>query len=292
MTPPLHTNRARAGFTLTELLVVLVIIALLSALTLSGLAGSRGRGKVEATKLLVGKINDAILEVYEDFEDQAASIGSLTAIRRRLRSEFPDSWDEVAPGAVLTAPTTALERTYLNYKIKKPKGLLPSPIYQGAECLYMIVTQSGRFNELVAQIRPDQVGDRDNDGYKEFLDAWGNPIAFLRWAPGYVAPTIKKPTIQIADPTNRHDPFDETSADPTAYALFPLIYSAGPDEAGNSSSEDADGYGLIRADKGWPDSVLPSICTFNPGEGLVGAPRPIAPKAYLDNVTNFDLMLE
>jgi len=279
----------RAGFTLTELLVVLAIIALLSALTLSGLAGSRGRGKVEATKLLVGKINDAILEAYEEFEDQAASIGSLTAIRSRMRSEFPDSWAEVAPGTVLTSATTAIERAYRNYKLN---GGLPSENYQGAECLYMIVTQSGRFNDLVSQIRPEQVGDRDGDGYKEFLDAWGNPIAFLRWAPGYVSPAVVKPTIQVADPMNRHDPFDVSNADSTAYALFPLIYSAGPDEAGNSSSGGPSGYGLITSLNGWANAALSSICTFNPGAGLVGAPDPANSKAYLDNVTNFDLMLE
>lgn len=284
-------NRPQSGFTLTELLVVLVIIALLSALTLSGLAGARGRGKVEATKLLVSKINDAILEVYEDFEDKASSIGLLDDIRMQMRSEFPDSWAEVAgnpPPTVLAAATTALERTYSNYKTN---GGLPSNKYQGAECLYMIVTQSGRFSDLVAEIRPEQVGDVDNDGKKEFLDAWGNPIAFLRWAPGYVLP-IKKATIQIADPTNRHDPFDDSNADPAAFALFPLIYSAGPDEAGNSSSGGPSGYGLIRAETGWPNTALPSICTFNPGSGLVGAPDPANPKAYLDNVTNFDVMIE
>jgi prepilin-type N-terminal cleavage/methylation domain-containing protein len=291
----------RAGFTLTELLVVLVIIALLSALTLSGLAGSRGRGKVEATKLLVGKINDAILEAYEEFEDQAASIGSLTAIRSRMRSEFPEAWAEVAggPGSVLATPTTAIERAYGNYKLN---GGLPSENYQGAECLYMIVTQSGRFNDLVSQIRPEQVGDRDGDGYKEFLDAWGNPIAFLRWAPGYVSPAVVKPTIQVAEPETRHDPFDRwyvpppapppPGCDPTAYALFPLIYSAGPDEAGNSSSGGPSGYGLITSLNGWANGALSSICTFNPGAGLVGAPDPSSPTAYLDNVTNFDLMLE
>ena len=29
-----------------------------------------------------------------------------------------------------------------------------------------------------------EIGDKDNDGMKEILDAWGNPIFMYRWAPG------------------------------------------------------------------------------------------------------------
>ena len=51
------------------------------------------------------------------------------------------------------------------------------------------------FGEAVAECDGDGVdgtrpqplrGDTDEDGMKEILDAWGEPIVFLRWAPGYV----------------------------------------------------------------------------------------------------------
>ena len=32
-----------------------------------------------------------------------------------------------------------------------------------------------------------EIGDIDGDGMREVLDGWGNPIAFLRWAPGYLS---------------------------------------------------------------------------------------------------------
>ena len=29
-----------------------------------------------------------------------------------------------------------------------------------------------------------EIADVDGDGWKMFIDGWGNPIGFLRWAPG------------------------------------------------------------------------------------------------------------
>jgi prepilin-type N-terminal cleavage/methylation domain-containing protein len=291
----LPTHR-RSGFTLTELLVTLAIIAILSAMMLGGLASAGRTRKRDVTKLFIQKISTALMEAYEDAEDEAAQFSTLIAVRSHLRSMFPDSWDEVADGAILPSPTTPLERVYRRYKLS---GATPSVAYQGAECLYMILTQSGRFPDFISEIRAEQVGDVDEDGKKEFLDGWGNPIAFLRWAPGYVAPTTQLLTVQVADPNNRHDPFDRwfdpsappppPQSDASAYALFPLIYSAGPDESGSGGS----GYGLIRTSNGWPNANLIPLCGFSPsGTGLVGAPDPANPSAYLDNVTNFELMAE
>lgn len=293
------TNRLRA-FTLTELLVTLAIIAILSAMMLGGLASAGRSQKRDATKLFIQKLSSAIMEAYEDAEDETLHLATLTAVRGHLRSTFPDSWDEVADSGIVPIPTTPIERIYRRYKMTGPT---PTAAYQGAECLYMIITQSGRFPDLLSEIRPEQVGDVDQDGKQEFLDGWGNPIAFLRWAPGYVAASISMLTIQVADPVTHHDPFDRwydpltgppaPVSDPTAYALFPLIYSAGPDESGNAGAGGGSGYGLIRAGNGWPNSNLIPLCGFNPsGTGVVGAPDPDNPSAHLDNITNFDLMLE
>ena len=79
----------------------------------------------------------------------------------------------------------------------------------------------------------------------EFIDGWGRPIRFLRWAPGYLPPSAYSSAktaqaaatdLQTGDPDNDHDPFDPLRTDvqlnggpPRGYRLAPLIYSAGSD---------------------------------------------------------------
>jgi hypothetical protein len=183
--------------------------------------------------------------------------------------------------------------THFTYKNTAPSA---SPAYAGAECLYMIITQSGMFPDFLEQIRPERIGDIDQDGKFEFWDGWRRPISFIRWAPG--APSRLQEQNPDADEF-RHDPLDPNHVDQTAFALFPLIFSPGPDEALNDPlSSSASGYGLVSvAEKGWPDAALgvtngSSPCTFTPpGAGaVVGTPDPANLQAYRDNITNHDLL--
>src|SRR5690606_827021 len=108
---------------------------------------------------------------------------------------------------------------------------------QGAECLYMIVMFATADGEARGLFAENQIGDVDGDGAPEFLDGWGRPINFLRWAPGFESDQQLNANrleaqgidawIDLAD--RNHDPFDLYRADPLAYALTPLIFSAGPD---------------------------------------------------------------
>ena len=77
--------------------------------------------------------------------------------------------------------------------------------------------------EAMEQFSASEIGDTDGNGYPEFLDGWGRPIWFLRWAPGFSPYS----DIQTTDPTNNHDPFDPQHFDANAYKLIPLIYSDG-----------------------------------------------------------------
>lgn len=137
------------------------------------------------------------------------------------------------PGTDIVIPRPALSQAYLRRygQISPP----PTPTYQGAECLYMILT-TGLGDDSGADVvfsRQD-IGDFDNDGAPEFLDGWGRPIDFLRWAPGFYSdlqpgnPAASNP-ITGHDPQEFHDPFDPLRVDPIAFELFPLIYSGGPD---------------------------------------------------------------
>jgi prepilin-type N-terminal cleavage/methylation domain-containing protein len=281
------------GFTLVELLVVIIIISILSAMTLGGLASAAKSSRTQSTSLIVRVLNDAIMSHYEGYEDVALTkktANDIWELRKRMRQEMPDAWADVADlsaGSASPARSglTATSPAGVAYARYKEQRKTVSKQYQSAECLYMIVTASGLFPDLLENVRPERVGDVDADGAKEFLDGWGMPIAFLRWAPGFSTPYSP---IQFSDPAKYHDPIDDAGLDSTAFALYPLIYSPGVDGD----------YGLVPSDadwSGWPDANLgvtsPNTpCLYQPTGQLVGAPD--ATNAYRDNITNHSLLAQ
>ena len=285
----------RPGFTLVELMVVIVIISIVASLSLAGLGVARQKSKIDATKATIRKINEPIMEQYESYAVTttgttiAAMNSDLTTIRQRMVEEMPDDWNNV--NTSLAACSTAPGRAYVKYKATGA-----SADFQSAECLYMVVTRSGFSPGVLENFRPTEVGDADKDGKKEFLDSWGNPIAFLRWAPGFSAPYS---AIQIADKTNSHDPLDVrffvsgTGSDLNSYQLYPLIYSGGPDEAGDVNSTVSNIYGIVASQNGWANADLLAICDKTGSTGqLIGAPdsTPDRSQLYRDNVTNHDFL--
>jgi hypothetical protein len=94
---------------------------------------------------------------------------------------------------------------------------------------------------------PGEIGDTDNDGMPEILDGFGQPIGFLRWAPGFsyrgdpphhAEHQSRFSDIQDIDPVDSPDATDMGAADPNLsdgndtndpFNLFPLIVSAGRD---------------------------------------------------------------
>jgi prepilin-type N-terminal cleavage/methylation domain-containing protein len=101
--------------------------------------------------------------------------------------------------------------------------------YAQSELLYLILSGM-RDNETSALdfLAPSEIGDLDNDGMKEILDGWGQPIWFLRWAPGYTKENVAL-TEQSSTAGASPDPFDPYKVDASGFALRPLIISAGPD---------------------------------------------------------------
>jgi prepilin-type N-terminal cleavage/methylation domain-containing protein len=278
------------GFTLVELLVVIIIISLLAAMTLSGLANARKSSRTQTTSVLIRSLSEAIMTQYEGYEDIALTrptpVG-LYNLRTRMREELPDAWSDVKDSP--NSAATPAGKAYARYKQQRASTV--SKQYQSAECLYMIVVASGFFSEFLENIRPERVGDVDGDGAKEFHDGWGNPVAFRRWAPGFSSPYSPIQTGDKAaqpDPINYYDDTTNTWLDDTAFALYPLIYSCGVDGE----------YGLVPSDddwSGWPDARLTTTspntpCTFKPTGQLVGAPD--ATNDYRDNITNHSLLAQ
>jgi prepilin-type N-terminal cleavage/methylation domain-containing protein len=194
----------------------------------------------------------------------------LMAIRELMRLEMPERFQDITlsgspaipPTGAAVGPLIVPARTSMsqNYWVKM-QLMMPSPKFESAECLYQMITMGledgGLGQEHFSQA---DVGDLDGDGWPEFLDAWGNPIFFLRWAPHFYSPlqprwspgadgvlnTSDDPSPRLLDPYDgvpdvngnmrgladsggSHDPYDLMQDDHDAFSLTPLVYSAGAD---------------------------------------------------------------
>lgn len=253
-------NPSRRGFTLIELLVTITIIGILAAMSFGALQLARESARETATKATIAKLNTIVMRRYESYMTRRVPIQiprnatpseaaqfRLAAIREIMRMEMPERWsdiidpsedDEKTPNLVVAIPITVGSNTvnlyrpalsqiyaqhYINVKLNQPDI---TPDYSPAECLYMLVSLG--MPEEMEQFHQSEIGDVDGDQMPEFIDGWGRPIMWLRYAPGFSTDgTNTYSDIQIADHINHHDPFDTRRVDGNAYHLIPLIYSAG-----------------------------------------------------------------
>jgi prepilin-type N-terminal cleavage/methylation domain-containing protein len=276
--PPLAARRA---FTLVELLVVIVVIGILASLVMGAVQVARETARAAKTRATIAKLHNVIMGMYESYHtrrvpintsamsttDQAAmrdphiaAMVRLYLLRDLMRMEMPERYTDLNNGLnAFPIPWTSPTGDSLSQKV-----LLPSvpALYQAylnrlngtklqgddsAELLYMIVTIGCRAR---GQFSENEIANDPVDGFPYFVDGWGHPIRFLRWAPGFIdsdiqanvaAPSgsgyaINSSLAQTASLTD-HDPFDPMQVDtnngagggPSGWRLVPLIYSAGRD---------------------------------------------------------------
>ncbi len=200
-----------------------------------------------------------------------------------MRLEMPDSFNDIddPPITQQTLGTAAplMPRPSAN---KVYQSLIPAPANRtsktiSAECLYLLVTRGCDDPDVIEQFQTNEIGTA-TDGMKYFVDGWGNPIYFLRWAPAYVSP------LQPSPPTE-HDPFDPLGVVAGDFPLYPLIYSAGSDghydiTADNSASPIRYGKAPIKNNP-FHANVLTIVGKQedSDGDGVLG---------FADNITNHD----
>ena len=264
----------RTGFTLVELLVTMIIISILAGITLGVLQKAHQAADTAKTRSMIARLHNQIMLRWEGYRTRrvplniAVPVGDpyandpkyvagkrLIAMRELMRLELPERYTDITDEPVLinpkkgsqpatgTAVWQAYSRRYKNNTVNNaPK--VPTEQYEGAECLYMIITMNNEDDFAGAeQFKPKDSGDADGDGMLEFHDAWGQPIEFLRWAPGFISdlqPSLDgkdgaafagnpDQTANPRQPNVYHDPMDPMKLQKDALALFPLVYSGGLD---------------------------------------------------------------
>ena len=194
---------------------------------------------------------------------------------------MPDNWGDV--GSVSTSYASGRTATYASHETATINITVSDDI-DSAECLYMICLLSGFQPEAMENFRAEEIGDKDGDGKPEFHDAWGMPIAFIRWPTGFNGPvTVNQASNDPFDPeaVDSSRPPQATSAASISYGVVPLIYSAGLDQE----------YGLDVAQAAGVQSNANvgnfSIVTTTSVGHFAGA---LPGNASQDNISNHDLI--
>lgn len=260
----------RGGFTLIELTIVMLIIGILVAMSLSVFVAAYEQSRAARTRAIISKIDQFINEKYESYRTRAVPIRvppgmspyeaaqvRLFAIRELMRMEMPDHREDVLdppqilnqyvanpynpnsnPSFQMRLAVPSLTKSYYR-RAQASWNANPSDwSNDSAECLYLILA-SMRDGEKSALdfFAPTEIGDLDGDGLNEIHDSWGQPIVWFRWAPGYAGGPGS--TIVSPQDVTEADPFDPLKVDPRwtnaaypvkPFALKPLIVSGGPDK--------------------------------------------------------------
>lgn len=280
-----HRNYGRLGsrksFTLTELMTVVMIIGILASTLLFAMYAATQEARVARTRAQIAKIHQLLSSRWDSYRTRPIRLSlprgaspvvvaraRLDALRELMRLELPDCKSDVIDNPVLltgnvTITRPAISQQYL--RIASAAGswtnLAHVDPYEDSECLYMILaSMHDSSSNALDFFQEGEITDLDNNGMPEISDAWGKPLAFLRWPAGFLehpgadstfntADDIPSYTIlQRADPVGSPDPYDPLKVDPRFtgsavpigsgpatyqfnFAIFPLVCSAGPDGA-------------------------------------------------------------
>lgn len=196
-------RQRRSGFSLIEMLVVMGIIAFLTAAIVVVLPRVQNTAKVAATRSTIKKVDELLNDRINGFrrwinkQDQIAGTGipsyvisqgtmsqangnigvaKILAIKQLFLSTFPQRFSEMS-----TPPT-------FNTANHNPRT-------ESAACLYLILTQAAIFDTeppSAGDLKSSELVDTDGDGLLEVVDGYGQPLRFYRWPtrltrPNYVA---------------------------------------------------------------------------------------------------------
>jgi prepilin-type N-terminal cleavage/methylation domain-containing protein len=211
--------RIRRAFTLTELMIVITIMAILAGLGFSAFTGTMNLARQQRAGSIINRIDQLIGERWEGYRTRAvpikipngtaprvAAMIRLNALRDLMRMELPDRksdvldppcdcWPDAASGVsfFIYMPPPSLQKSYQRRAMRLTNTANTAALNnvwtvenQGSECLYLILsTMRDGDKSALDYFDSTEIGDTDGDGMPEILDGWGTAIAFIRWPAGY-----------------------------------------------------------------------------------------------------------
>ena len=258
-------RRSKIGFTLVELLVVLVIIGMLASMVSFAMFRSMQAAREAKTQALIAKLHNVIARHWDTFETgQPPSVGApptQMTVAQWMADEMPCTKAEFENSQIFKLLFDVDD----DNQISDSESPI-SPSDADAQCLYQIVLQIAdddldRINLFSENETKDLITvDSDGDGTPDtgdgtpdyFIDGWGQPIGFIREPKGFREwreddndPTSK---ILIPKPSDINDK-DATNSTGGTGLYFPLIYSCGPDKKSGLEMDDQNNLGKPDVDE-------------------------------------------
>lgn len=271
--------RERSGFTLVELMTVIAIIGLLSAFSVTIVRSSIESAKETQTRTTIAKIDNVLTTAYEKYQYRRVDLTNyyrefinangknpalaektqyrIGKLRDKLRCDFPCTPEELGlssvengsgslkytpiQAAIASAVSTATvdgTLSSLTYEEDSPAGTVKYRFIANAELLYLVIMNAEP--EARSLFSEREVADVDGNGLKEFVDGWGKPICWMRWAPS-LPRSDRQPSIDsIRSQVGTNGVPDRYDADPfdplglgyggeVGWFLVPYVFSAGSD---------------------------------------------------------------
>ncbi|MEZ6062457.1 MAG: type II secretion system protein [Planctomycetaceae bacterium] len=161
--------------------------------------------------------------------------------------------NEGTANPTITQINTRVSENYAKHQAYEATAATSEDVHssESAELLYFTLISSGTFGSSPVDadsFTSAEVGDIDEDGLPEFLDAWGNPLRWYRWPTRLIDPTAPNPF--APDFFNANDP---TEVDPVPDNIDGIVDGEGRE----ITNTERDYAGLIF--KGLPPQSVPIL---------------------------------